>query len=35
MLTKIAIIIAIILIGGTLMVNPDVDAVPGEQEQPF
>ncbi len=35
MLTKIAIIIAIILIGGTLMVNPDVDAVPGEQGQPF
>jgi len=32
---KIAIIIAIVLIGGTLMVNPDVDAAPGNQGTPF
>ena len=35
MLIKMAIIVAIVLIGGTLMVNPDVDAVPGNQGTPF
>ena len=35
MLIKIAIIVAIVLIGGTLMVNPDVDAAPGNQGTPF
>jgi len=35
MLIKTAIIVAIVLIGGTLMVNPDVDAAPGNQGTPF
>jgi len=35
MLIKTAIIVAIVLIGGTLMVNPDVDAAPGDQGTPF
>ncbi len=35
MLIKMAIIVAIVLIGGTLMVNPDVDAAPGNQGTPF
>jgi len=35
MLIKMAIIVGIVLIGGTLMVNPDVDAAPGNQGTPF
>jgi len=35
MLIKTAIIVAIVLIGGTLMVNPGVDAAPGDQGTPF
>ena len=35
MLIKISIIVVIALIGGTLMVNPHVDAAPSDQGKPF